>query len=190
MNTPLSLDADQARARLGELTVVDVRTPVEYAGGHLPGALNVPLDRLDQAVPALQEAAARGGLLVVCQSGSRSASACGRLRARGVAAMDLVGGTSGWAARGYELDRPAGAPARAPWAMDRQVRLVAGSLVLLGLLLGVLVHPALQLLSAAVAGGLVFSAVTDTCGMAVLLGKLPYNRGGAVPVREDGRQGA
>ncbi|MFF5974871.1 rhodanese-like domain-containing protein [Streptomyces sp. NPDC012769] len=199
MNTPSSLDADQAHARLGELTVVDVRTPAEYAGGHLPGALNVPLDRLDRAVPDLEEAAARGSLLVVCQSGGRSAAACGRLAARGVAAIDLAGGTSGWAARGYALERPAGAPARVPWAMDRQVRLVAGSLVLLGLLLGVFVHPALQLLAAAVAGGLVFSALTNTCAMAVLLGKLPYNqagagagvgaRDGAAPVR-DGRQEA
>ncbi|GEB61308.1 hypothetical protein GCM10017674_42900 [Streptomyces gardneri] len=63
--------------------------------------------------------------------------------------------------------------------MDRQVRLVAGALVLLGLALGLLVHPAFQLLSAGIAGGLVFSALTNTCGMALMLGKLPYNRGGA-----------
>lgn len=176
MNEPLSLDADQARERLAELTVVDVRTPGEYASGHVPGALNVPLDRLGRAVPELREAAARGGLLVVCQSGGRSADACARLAAHGVAAIDLAGGTSGWAARGHGLDRPAGAAAKPVWAMDRQVRLVAGSLVLLGLALGLLVHPAFQLLSAGVAGGLVFSALTDTCGMALMLGKLPYNR--------------
>ncbi|MFD3665108.1 rhodanese-like domain-containing protein [Streptomyces sp. NPDC058659] len=176
MNEPLSLDADQARERLAELTVVDVRTPGEYASGHVPGALNVPLDRLGRAVPELREAAARGELLVVCQSGGRSADACARLAAHGITAIDLAGGTSGWAARGHGLDRPAGAPAKPVWAMDRQVRLVAGSLVLLGLGLGLLVHPAFQLLSAGVAGGLVFSALTDTCGMALMLGKLPYNR--------------
>lgn len=60
--------------------------------------------------------------------------------------------------------------------MERQVRLTAGSLVLLGLLLGLLAHPAFALLSAAVAGGLVFSALTDTCGMAAVLGRLPFNR--------------
>ncbi|MEU7291667.1 rhodanese-like domain-containing protein [Streptomyces exfoliatus] len=179
MNAPLRLDPDQAHVRLAELTVVDVRTPGEYASGHVPGALNVPLDRFDQAVPALQEAAARGGLLLVCQSGGRSATACARLAAHGVTVHDLDGGTSGWAARGHGLERPAGAPAKPVWAMDRQVRLVAGSLVLLGLALGLLVHPAFQLLSAGVAGGLVFSALTNTCGMAMMLGKLPYNRGGA-----------
>ncbi|MFF1511680.1 rhodanese-like domain-containing protein [Streptomyces sp. NPDC058326] len=176
MNAPLLLDPDQARARLAELTVVDVRTPAEYASGHVPGALNVPLDRLDRAVPTLREAAARGGLLVVCQSGGRSSAACARLAGHGIAVHDLDGGTSGWAAHGHGLEHPAGAPAKPVWAMDRQVRLVAGSLVLLGLALGLLVHPAFQLLSAGVAGGLVFSALTDTCGMALMLGRLPYNR--------------
>ncbi|KQX49347.1 MULTISPECIES: rhodanese-like domain-containing protein [unclassified Streptomyces] len=195
MNAPLLLDPDQARTRLAGLTVVDVRTPGEYASGHVPGAVNVPLDRLARAVPALREAAARGGVLVVCQSGNRSARACAQLAAEGVSAYDLDGGTSGWAARGHGLDRPAGAPAKPVWAMDRQVRLVAGSLVLLGLLLGVLVHPAFQLLSAGVAGGLVFSALTNTCGMALMLGKLPYNRASACAVDMDAtlarlRQGA
>jgi uncharacterized transporter YbjL len=60
--------------------------------------------------------------------------------------------------------------------MERQVRLTAGSVVLLGLLLGLVVHPAFQLLSAGIAVGLVFSAVTNTCGMAAMLGKLPWNR--------------
>lgn len=176
MKTPPSLDADQARGRLRELTVVDVRTPGEYASGHLPGALNIPLDELDRAVPALQEAAGRGELLMVCQSGGRSANACARLAAHGVPALTLGGGTDDWAARGHELARPEGAPARAVWAMERQVRFAAGSLVLTGLALGLWVHPAFQLLSAAIAGGLVFSALTNTCGMAVALGKLPYNR--------------
>lgn len=60
--------------------------------------------------------------------------------------------------------------------MERQVRLTAGALVLLGLLLGVLIHPAFQILSAGIAAGLVFSALTNTCGVAAILAKLPYNR--------------
>ncbi|MGW0465737.1 rhodanese-like domain-containing protein [Streptomyces sp. NPDC003027] len=180
MKTPPSLDADQARGRLRELTVVDVRTPGEYASGHLPGALNIPLDQLGRAVPALQEAAGRGELLMVCQSGGRSASACARLTAHGVPALTLSGGTDAWVARGHELARPeGGAPARAVWAMERQVRFAAGFLVLTGLALGLWVHPAFQLLSAGIAAGLVFSALTNTCGMAVALGKLPYNRANA-----------
>ncbi|MEU3662299.1 rhodanese-like domain-containing protein [Streptomyces sp. NPDC032940] len=175
MPTPATLDPRQAHSRLHELTVIDVRTPGEYAGGHLPGALNVPLDQLRRALPAVRDAARRGDVLVVCASGNRSANACRVLAEHGVDAATLVGGTGAWAAQGHELARPEG-PAKAGWGMERQVRLTAGLLVLLGLLLGLLVHPAFQLLSAGIAGGLVFSALTDTCGMAAVLGRLPHNR--------------
>jgi rhodanese-related sulfurtransferase len=174
--TPVSLAAEQARSRLDELTVIDVRTPGEYAAGHLPGALNIPLDRIRQALPEIRHAAARGDVLVVCASGARSQKACALLAEQGVSTATLTGGTGAWAAAGHELHRPAACETRASWSMERQVRFTAGALVLLGLVLGLLVHPAFQILSAGVAGGLVFSALTDTCGMAVLLAKLPHNR--------------
>ncbi|MFB7456235.1 rhodanese-like domain-containing protein [Streptomyces sp. NPDC056188] len=167
---------EQTRSRLGELTVIDVRTPGEYASGHLPGALNIPLDRVGQALPEIRHAAERGEVLVVCASGARSAKACVYLARQGVAAATLTGGTGAWAAAGHELHRPTACETPAGWSMERQVRFTAGTLVLLGLALGLLVHPALLILPAGVAGGLVFSALTDTCGMAVLLGKLPHNR--------------
>ncbi|MEF9908178.1 rhodanese-like domain-containing protein [Streptomyces sp. P9-A2] len=170
---PTTLTADQANARLNELTVIDVRTPGEYASGHLPGAHNIPLDHLDVAMPALKTAADRGDLLVVCASGARSATACGRLAAQGIIAAALTGGTTAWTQLGHDTHRPAGT--RAPWAMDRQVRLAAGTLVLAGLLAGQR-WSAARLLSAGVAGGLVLSALTDTCGMAKILAKLPHNQ--------------
>ncbi|MFF0205640.1 rhodanese-like domain-containing protein [Streptomyces sp. NPDC005017] len=177
MTTPFTtLGTDEARSRLSNLTVIDVRTPGEYASGHLPGALNIPLDRVRRALPELRHAAGRGDILVVCASGARSESACRLLAEQGIATATLTGGTSAWAADGHDLDRPAACDTRSGWSMERQVRLTAGSLVLLGLLLGLLVHPAFQLLSAGIAGGLVYSALTDTCGMAALLGKLPHNR--------------
>ncbi|MEV4919750.1 rhodanese-like domain-containing protein [Streptomyces tirandamycinicus] len=175
MTAPTALGIDEARTRLNELTVIDVRTPGEFAGGHLPGALNVPLDRIRRALPDIRHAAARGDVLVVCASGARSENACRILAENGVATATLSGGTAAWAAGGNELRRPEGAP-RATWSMERQVRFTAGTVVLLGLLLGLLVHPAFQLLSAAIAGGLVFSALTDTCGMAAMLARLPHNR--------------
>ncbi|MFJ7156997.1 rhodanese-like domain-containing protein [Streptomyces sp. NPDC101118] len=177
MTVARAIGVADAQPRLGELTVVDVRTPGEFATGHLPDALNVPLERLAQSAPGLREAAGRGPLLVVCASGGRSDRAVTELAGLGIAASGLTGGLRAWAAAGYPLDRPAGS-ARAVWAMERQVRFAAGGIVLLGLVLGLLVHPACRLLSAAVAAGLVFSAVTDTCGMAVLLGRLPFNRRG------------
>ncbi|UNO43417.1 rhodanese-like domain-containing protein [Streptomyces sp. MST-110588] len=173
MAATASLTAAQAYARLSELTVIDVRTPGEYASGHLPGAHNIPLDHLSTALPALKTAAGRGDLLLVCASGARSAQARGRLAEHGIAAADLTGGTTAWQQLGHHVQRSAGP--RAVWAMERQVRLAAGSLVLTGLLTGRR-RPAARWLSAGVAGGLVFSALTNTCGMARILAKLPYNR--------------
>ncbi|MGW3358230.1 rhodanese-like domain-containing protein [Streptomyces bungoensis] len=176
MTTPTTLDPRQASARLHELTVIDVRTPGEYAGGHLPGALNIPLDQLDRALPDIRGAAERGEVLVVCASGARSENACRTLAQNGIHTATLAGGTGAWAAQGHDLHQPAACDTRATWAMERQVRLTAGSVVLLGLALGEFVHPAFRLLSAGIAGGLVFSAVTNTCGMAAMLAKLPHNR--------------
>ncbi|MFF4096402.1 rhodanese-like domain-containing protein [Streptomyces sp. NPDC001834] len=172
MTSTASLSPAQAAARLAEFTVVDVRSPGEYASGHVPGALNIPLDRLPEAVPALKSAAARRPLLMVCASGVRSTRACDMLAAADVDAMTLSGGTSAWENEGRTLDRPAGA--RATWPMERQVRLAAGSLVVAGLLTG-LRFPAARWISAGVGSGLVFSAVTNTCGMAAALSKLPCN---------------
>ncbi|MGW2659010.1 rhodanese-like domain-containing protein [Streptomyces sp. NPDC001478] len=173
MPSPVSLSPAQAAARLAEFTVIDVRAPGEYASGHVPGALNIPLDRLHEAVPALKSASARGSLLVVCASGVRSTRACDILSAADIDAVTLSGGTSAWEGDGHDLHRPAGA--RATWPMERQVRLAAGSLVVAGLLAGVR-HPAARWLAAGVGSGLVFSAVTNTCGMAAVLSKLPHNR--------------
>jgi rhodanese-related sulfurtransferase len=173
---PVTLATDQARTRLHELTVIDVRTPAEYASGHLPGALNIPLDHVRRALPEIRHAADRGDVLVVCASGARSENACKLLSEQGIQTATLAGGTSAWAADGHDLHRPAACDTRAGWSMERQVRFTAGAVVLLGLVLGLLVHPAFQLLAAGIAGGLVFSAVTDTCGMAAILGKLPHNR--------------
>ncbi|KPC85397.1 transporter [Streptomyces sp. NRRL WC-3753] len=175
MTTPTALATDEARTRLHELTVIDVRTPGEYAGGHLPGALNIPLDQIQRALPDIRHVTDRGDVLVVCASGARSENACKILAENGITAATLSGGTSAWAADGHELHRPQGA-SRTTWGMERQVRLTAGVIVLLGLLLALVVHPAFQLISAGIAAGLVFSALTNTCGMAAMLAKLPHNR--------------
>ncbi|MFE6555224.1 rhodanese-like domain-containing protein [Streptomyces sp. NPDC057746] len=175
MTSPTTLDPRQARSRLRELTVIDVRTPGEYAGGHIPGALNIPVDYLNRALPDIRTVAHRGEVLVVCASGARSENACRMLAENGIHAATLAGGTGAWTAQGHDLHHPEGIR-KATWGMERQVRLLAGSIVLLGLALGEVVHPAFRLLSASIAGGLVFSAVTNTCGMAAMLAKLPYDR--------------
>ncbi|MFJ7587494.1 rhodanese-like domain-containing protein [Streptomyces sp. NPDC097617] len=174
MTTIPHIDTVQARTRLNELIVLDVRTPGEYATGHLPGALNIPVDQLDRALPDIRHAAERADILVVCASGARSENACRTLAAHGVTTATLTGGTAAWTAGGHTLHHPDGARLTA-WSMERQVRLAAGAVVLAGLTLGRL-RPAFRLASAGIAGGLVFSALTNTCGMAALLAKLPHNR--------------
>ncbi len=175
-SSPALLGVSQAHASHTEFRIVDVRTPGEYASGHLPGALNIPLDRIGHSLPELRQAAGDQELLLVCASGTRSENAARTLAGHGIRATSLTGGTTSWSAHGHPLRYPAEGPRRV-WAMERQVRFTAGSLVLLGLLLGLLVHPAFELLSAGIAAGLVFSALTDTSGKAVVLGKLPFNRG-------------
>ncbi|MDF0375869.1 MULTISPECIES: rhodanese-like domain-containing protein [Streptomyces] len=173
MISPASLSPFEAAARLEEFTVIDVRAPGEYASGHVPGALNIPLDRLPEAVPALKSASARGSLLMVCASGVRSTRACEILADADIDAATLAGGTSAWEGDGNGLERPAGA--RATWPMERQVRFAAGSLVVAGLMAGRRL-PAARWLSAGIGAGLVYSAVTNTCGMAAALARLPHNR--------------
>ncbi|WP_255953270.1 rhodanese-like domain-containing protein [Streptomyces odontomachi] len=173
MISPTVITPGQAATGYGEYTIVDVRSPGEYAAGHLPGAHNIPLDRLGEAADALRTTAARGPLLVVCASGARSAKGCAQLAALDIEAATLDGGTSAWAAAGHDVERPAGA--RTTWPMDRQVRLAAGSLVVLGFAAG-LARSRAHWLSGAVGAGLVFSGVTNTCGMAAVLAKLPHNR--------------
>ncbi|MEV3858947.1 rhodanese-like domain-containing protein [Streptomyces sp. NPDC050095] len=154
--------------------VVDVRGPGEYAAGHVPGAVNVPAEHLDALLPDLRDAAQRRRLVVVCAAGVRSAAACATLAEAGIDAVGLAGGTQAWTAEGLPVDTAAH-EGRTVWAMDRQVRFAAGSLVLLGLALGRRA-PKGRLVAAGVASGLVYSGLSNTCGMAAVLGRLPFNR--------------
>lgn len=173
--TPQELDRLRTAGKAVEL--LDVRTPVEYREVHAALARNVPLDRLDPA--ALMKA--RDGskdepLYLICRSGSRGRQACEKFLAAGYAnVVNVEGGTLAWAEAGLPVVRGEKAI-----ALERQVRIAAGSLVLLGVGLGLL-HPALLGLAALVGAGLVFAGVTDTCGMGLMLARLPWNRLGETP---------
>lgn len=153
----------------GEITLIDVREPAEYAGDRIPGAKLMPLSNFDPAkVPC-----GSGRVVLHCRSGNRSSKAAQLLLNAGhEQAWHLQGGIEAWKKAGYETQRDA----KAPIAIMRQVQITAGSLVLLGVILGWLVSPWFYLLSAFVGAGLVFAGVTDTCGMAILLSKMPWNR--------------
>jgi rhodanese-related sulfurtransferase len=162
-----------ARRDQGEpIDLIDVRTPVEFREVHVAFARNVPLDRLDPA--AVRQAAsgpAGGPVYVICRSGGRGRQACERLLAAGVEVVNVEGGTLAWADAGLPVVR-----GRKAVSLERQVRIAAGLLVLVGVVLGWLVHPAVAGLSAFVGAGLVFAGITDTCGMGLLLARMPWNR--------------
>lgn len=159
----------------GGATLLDVRTPVEFGELHAANATNLPLDRLDPVRLERQG----GPLFVICRSGSRGKQACAKLLAAGhTDVANVEGGTLAWEAAGLPVVR-----GRKAVSLERQVRIAAGSLVLVGVGLGFTLHPALFGLAAFVGAGLVFAGVTDTCGMGMLLARMPWNRtGSACPV--------
>lgn len=168
--TPRRLEEFRSAGQAVEL--LDVRTPVEFREVHAPFARNVPLDRLDPAAVEGERTAPTGEpLYVICKSGGRGQKACEKLLAAGVNAVNVEGGTLAWVDAGLPVVR-----GKKAISLERQVRIAAGSLVLLGAALGWLVHPGFVGLSAFVGAGLLFSGLTDTCGMGLLLARMPWNR--------------
>lgn len=163
--------AERCQAKPVEL--IDVRTPVEFREIHIAFARNVPLDRLDPAaVIQARNGSADDPLYVICRSGSRGQKACEKLLAAGLAnVVNVEGGTTACIEAGLPVVR-----GRKGISLERQVRIAAGLLVLLGVLLGWLVHPVLFGLSAFVGAGLVFAGATDFCGMGLLLARMPWNQ--------------
>jgi rhodanese-related sulfurtransferase len=152
--------------------LLDVRTPVEFREVHVDFARNLPLDRLDpQAIQAEREGAAGEPLYVICRSGSRGKQACEKLAAAGLRVVNVEGGTQAWDAAGLPVVR-----GKKAISLERQVRIVAGCLVLVGAVLAITVHPYFAGLSAFVGAGLMFAGITDTCGMAMLLARMPWNQ--------------
>jgi rhodanese-related sulfurtransferase len=152
--------------------LVDVRTPGEFARIHAAGARSMPLGQVDPSRIAADCRSSDGRVYVLCQSGTRAATACRHLAEAGIPEIYAVeGGTQAWQAAGLPVVTGSGAI-----SLERQVRIVAGSFVLLGCILAWLIKPQFILLSAFVGCGLVFAGITDICGMGILLGKLPWNR--------------
>lgn len=154
--------------------LVDVRTGAEFEGSHVAGARSMPLDELDAgSLRAASRGAAPGlPVYVMCRSGQRSRTAVEKLRAQGIGeAVGIEGGLLAWEAAGFPVERGA----RQVISLERQVRIGAGSLVVLGAVLGTWVHPCFYGLSAFVGAGLVFAGATDTCGMGMMLVRMPWN---------------
>ena len=149
--------------------LLDVRTPAEFTTAHIPGSYNVPLDQLREHRDELREHLDQE-VVLICRSGARAGQAEGLLARAGLTNLHVLdGGITAWQNAGAPVHQ---GPAR--WDLERQIRLVAGGLVLTGVLASV-VAPRAKWLSGAIGAGLTTAALTNTCAMGNLLSRLPYN---------------
>lgn len=162
----LIAQADQ----LKDAIIIDIRSPSEYAGEHVLGSVNIPLDQLSQHDTSAWKDKT---LIFHCKSGHRTQQA--RLLIENIACrhkLCLGGGLEQWKRCGLatHIDQ------KAPLALMRQVQILVGSLIILGVVLTVLLSPYFILLPFFVGCGLLVAGVTGFCGMANLLMLLPYNK--------------
>ena len=168
--TPLDAQSLARRLNAGDLTLIDIREPDEFAREHIAGAISLPLSRLEAGHVALRGVTP---VAFTCRTGMRTNSNCDRLAAHvGEPAFVLEGGLDGWkkAGLGTNADR------KAPIDIMRQVQIIAGGIVVAGAILALTVNPAFVWLSAFIGAGLVFAGSTGWCGMAKLLSVMPWNR--------------
>jgi len=168
-----SLSVVDAHQRLADENTVllDVRTPAEFRGLHAEGAVNLPPDDVSpEAVRSILGTDKTA--LIICQGGKRSVAACGKLSGRGMDNLiNVEGGTNAWEDAGLPVVR-----GKETISIERQVRIAAGLLVFTGVLLGAFVHPLWLILPGFIGAGLAFAGITDTCGMAMMLARMPWNR--------------
>ena len=169
MNTITPSELVPANGVPREFQWIDVRSPGEYASGHIPGAVNIPMEqieaRIDDLLPAVP-------IVLVCQAGKRARMVAGLLEPCRADVTVLDGGTSAWSAAGLPLV----ASVKSRFSLERQVRLIAGLLVLIGVLLSLTIQHNWIFLAAAVGAGLAFAGLTDICLMAGLLIRMPWNQ--------------
>lgn len=149
--------------------VIDVRSPREFEEGHVPGAVNLPMEQVEARLADLRN---HEPVVLVCQSGRRAQMCQPILANHPEEVKVLEGGTSAWVDRGFPVVRTVAS--RLP--LMRQVQIAAGSLVLLGTVLGYLVNPGWIFLAMFVGAGLVFAGISGFCGMANVLAVMPWNK--------------
>lgn len=159
-------------AQQGKVHILDVRTPGEFASLKVAGSVNLPLDQIDPA-EVVSRYGADTPLYCLCQTGTRSQLACARLRAAGMRqVINVDGGTNAWVAAGLPVERGA----RRVIALDRQMRITAGAFIVAGVALGALGVPYGYGFAGLIGLGLMFAGITNTCGMTMVLAKMPWNK--------------
>jgi rhodanese-related sulfurtransferase len=153
-----------------ELHLVDVREHAEFAGGRIDGAKLIPLGEIEKRHSEIDHSKP---IYVMCRTGNRSAQAQAKLKSLGFEnVVNVAGGFEAW----KKEDLPFEMDENAPWDLERQVRFVAGVLILTGYILSLVIHPYLIGVSVFIGLGLTFSALTNTCTMGMILAKMPWNR--------------
>lgn len=178
--TARTIDGKQLFAMLqadktGDL--IDVRTPSEFREIHAEGARNIPMERLNPIELVASRQGSSEPIYLLCRSGSRAKQVAEKLLDVGfINAVVVEGDTLAWEQAGLPVAR-----GKKTISLERQVRITAGSLVLLGAALALFIHPYFIGLSAFVGGGLLFAGITDWCGMAMLLARMPWNQVSEAP---------
>ena len=150
--------------------IVDVREFPEHAAGAIAGSQLVPLATVERQAAAWSK---DKPLLLVCRSGKRATQAAQKLEQLGFQNLAILeGGMGAWQQAGL----PVAVSSHKPWSLERQVRVMAGGMVVVSGALGLTISPWFFAWTLFVGAGLVFAGVTDVCMMASLLGKLPWNR--------------
>jgi rhodanese-related sulfurtransferase len=148
--------------------LIDVRSPSEFAAGHIPAAVNIPMDQIESRLADLHPGAP---IVLICQMGKRASMTAAFLEPCERNLMILDGGTSAW----IQAGQPVVTNVKTRWSLERQVRLAAGLLMLIGAVLTLTANLYWLALSAFVGLGLTFAGLTDVCPMAEFLQKMPWN---------------
>ena len=154
----------------GECQVIDVREYSEFNSERVADAQLMPLSNFEKHAAEIDHSKP---VYLMCRSGNRAKQAAEKLSAKGFTDIHVIeGGMTAWAGAALPIVKGESKV----WSLERQVRFTAGLLVVTGVVLGFVVSPYLFILSAFVGAGLVFAAVTDTCGMAMVLARMPWNK--------------
>lgn len=149
---------------------LDVRSAAEFEEAHIKDSINIPVGELAGKAGDLGRAGGR--YIVLCMTGNRSAMAADMLIQSGVSSVKVLdGGMTAWQKEALPVIK-----GQRVVSLERQVRVIAGSLVLSGILLSWSIHWAFIFISLFVSCGLIYAGITDNCMMGMLLMKLPYNR--------------
>lgn len=173
LRTITSGELEEMRRRGEPIDLIDVRTPAEYHEIHAEPARLVPLDSLDpRKVMAERNGFEGRPLYTICRTGNRGRMAAEKFQAAGYHdVINVEGGTLAWEQAGLPVVR-----GRKTISLERQVRIAAGALVVIGTVFGAFVHRGFLGIPAFVGSGLVFAGLTDTCGMGMVLARMPWNR--------------